>query len=131
MFWASRIRHYFVTHPDPDLDSDPSINKQKSKKTFCDFFFDFLSMKADVSVPSKSNKQKNFFLLASCPPLKKKAGSGSVSQRKGSAVLDPNPYQNVTDPQHWFLFLGNFYFPKTGFTGSDSLPDSLTVTGTS
>ncbi len=27
---------------------------------FCDFFFDFLSLKNDVNVPSKSNKQKNF-----------------------------------------------------------------------
>jgi hypothetical protein len=28
-----------------------------------------------------------------------KAGSGSASQWYGSADLDP--YQNVTDPQHW------------------------------
>ena len=27
-------------------------------------------------------------------------GSGSISQRYGSA--DPDPHQNVTDPQHWF-----------------------------
>jgi hypothetical protein len=35
------------------------------------------------------------------------AGSeyGSVSQRYGSAGpdLDPDPSQNVTDPQNWFL----------------------------
>ncbi len=30
------------------------------------------------------------------------SGSGCVSQRYGSA--DPDPYQNVTDPQHWVLF---------------------------
>ncbi len=29
-----------------------------------------------------------------------RVGSGSVSQRYGSADLDP--HQNVTDPQHWF-----------------------------
>jgi hypothetical protein len=28
------------------------------------------------------------------------AGSGSISQRHGSA--DPDPHQNVMDPQHWF-----------------------------
>ena len=28
-------------------------------------------------------------------------GSGSISQRHGSA--DPDPHQNVMDPQHWFL----------------------------
>jgi hypothetical protein len=48
--------------------------------------YDFLSLKNDVNVVSKSNKQKN------------PGGAGSVSQRYGSA--DPDPYQNVTDPQH-------------------------------
>ncbi len=46
---------------DPDLDPDPSINRQKSKEIldFYDFVtsFDFLSMITDVKVPSKSNKQ--------------------------------------------------------------------------
>jgi hypothetical protein len=27
-------------------------------------------------------------------------GSGSISQRHGSADPDPDPYQNVMDPQH-------------------------------
>jgi hypothetical protein len=31
-------------------------------------------------------------------------GSGSISQRHGSADPDPDPYryQNVMDPQHWY-----------------------------
>ena len=29
------------------------------------------------------------------------SGSGSISQRHGSA--DPDPHQNVMDPEHWFL----------------------------
>jgi hypothetical protein len=37
---------------DPDLDQDPSIIVTS---------FDFLSLKNDVKVPSKSNMQKNFF----------------------------------------------------------------------
>jgi hypothetical protein len=28
-------------------------------------------------------------------------GSGSISQRHGSADPDPDPPQNVMDPQHW------------------------------
>jgi hypothetical protein len=28
-------------------------------------------------------------------------GSGSISQMHGSADPDPDPHQNVTDPQHW------------------------------
>jgi hypothetical protein len=54
-------------------------------------------------VISKRNFE-NLFLLASCQPRTKKAGSGvvsgSVSQLYGSA--DPEPYQNVTDLQHGF-----------------------------
>jgi hypothetical protein len=30
-------------------------------------------------------------------------GSGSISQRHGSA--DPDPHQNIMDPQHWFLHI--------------------------
>jgi hypothetical protein len=30
------------------------------------------------------------------------SGSGSISQRHGSA--DPDPHQNVMDPQHWSYF---------------------------
>ncbi len=29
-------------------------------------------------------------------------GSGSISQRHGSADPDPDPHQNVIDPEHWF-----------------------------
>ncbi len=56
---------------------------------------------------SKSNKQNNFFLLvflASWRSMTKIAGSGSASgsnsQRHWSA--DPDPHQNVMDPQHCF-----------------------------
>jgi hypothetical protein len=28
-------------------------------------------------------------------------GSGSISQWHGSADPDPDPHQNVMDPQHW------------------------------
>jgi hypothetical protein len=33
--------------------------------------------------------------------MTKIAGSGSISQRHGSADPDPDPPQNVMDPQHW------------------------------
>jgi hypothetical protein len=37
--------------------------------------------------------------------MTKIAGSGSISQRHGSADPDPDPdpHQNVMDPQHWVL----------------------------
>ncbi len=35
--------------------------------------------------------------------MTKIAGSGSVSQRHGSADPDPDLPQNVMDPQHWSL----------------------------
>ncbi len=59
--------------PDPDplvrgLDPapDPSNIKQKKQENLDSYYFvtlfDFLSLKSDVNVPSKSNNQKNFFL---------------------------------------------------------------------
>jgi len=33
--------------------------------------------------------------------MTKISGSGSISQTHGSA--DPDPPQNVLDPQHWFM----------------------------
>ncbi len=49
--------------------------------------------------------QKNiFFLLVFFGILKVNdeiAGSGSISQRQGSADSDPDPHQNVMDPEHW------------------------------
>jgi hypothetical protein len=45
--------------------------------------------------------------------------SGSVSQRHGSADPDPDPPQNVMDPQHWLkslkCFISNPFFPISGF----------------
>ncbi len=77
------------------------------RKTLIRLHFDFLPLKNDVNVPSKSNKQKKqkkyTFLLVSWRSVTKIAGSGagskSVSQRHGSVY--PDPYQNFTDPQHW------------------------------
>jgi hypothetical protein len=39
------------------------------------------------------------------------SGSGSISQRHGSVDpdLDPDPPQNVMDPQHWLKKLETFY----------------------
>jgi|LakMenE01Jun11ns_1017448.scaffolds.fasta_scaffold8876058_1 hypothetical protein len=47
------------------------------------------------------------YFLASLKSMKKEVGSGvgsgSISQRYGSG--DPDPHQNVTDPQHCLQFL--------------------------
>jgi hypothetical protein len=57
----------FLGLPDPDplvrgMDPDPSIIMRNSNKNLDPFYFvtlfDFLSLKNDVNVPSKSNKQK-------------------------------------------------------------------------
>jgi hypothetical protein len=34
-------------------------------------------------------------------------GSGLISQRHGSADPDPDPHQNVMDPQHWLKYLNS------------------------
>jgi hypothetical protein len=70
-----------------------------------------------LRVSLKEKIYKNFF--ASLKLLKKGVGSGvgsgSISQRYGSKNPDPNPHQNVTDPQHWLL--GPF-FRSSGYRSS-------------
>jgi hypothetical protein len=41
--------------------------------------------------------------------MKKGVGSGSISQRYVSADPDPDPHQNVTDPQYWKILLSLRY----------------------
>jgi hypothetical protein len=97
--------------PDPlikvmDLDQDPSVIKQNIKKNLGSYcfvtFFDFLSLKIDVNVPSKSNRKTYFFSLFFVNVFKVKnensriqihhsgaciPGSGSVLKCHGSATL--------------------------------------------
>jgi hypothetical protein len=62
------ISHMYAPdlYPASDPDFDPCLQAKKVRKTlillFCDFFWNFLSLKNYVNVPSKSNKQKNYFL---------------------------------------------------------------------
>jgi hypothetical protein len=86
-----RIRHY--------LHGFGSFHHQaiKVRKTSISTFFWLLPFyQTDVNVPSKSKKLLFVDILKLLP---KRAGSGSVTLLYGSA--DPDPYQNVSDPQHW------------------------------
>jgi hypothetical protein len=47
---------------------------------------------------SRNNFKKNQFFVGILKVKTKIAGSGSISQRHRSA--DPDPHQNVMDPQH-------------------------------
>ncbi len=99
---ASRGRDPDPLVRDEDPDPDPSIIKQKFKKTFSPTVFlllyDFLSLKSYVNVPSKIiSKLEKIIIFCCC----------IESHRRNSRVgLDPlvrgtDPYQNVTDPQHY------------------------------
>ncbi len=100
-------------------------SKQNLDSYYLVTLFDFLSLKNDVNVPSKSNKQKKLywklsFLLAFWRSMTKISGSGSesgsISQRHESA--DPDPPQNVMDPQHWLWDKGiAIYVPYLIMTG--------------
>jgi hypothetical protein len=68
---------------------------------------DFLSLKNDVNVPSKSNKHKYFFKTTFCGRLEGQcmakiarsgSKSGSISLRHGSA--DPDPDSRSTPECH-------------------------------
>jgi hypothetical protein len=41
--------------------------------------------------------------------MTKIAGSGSISQRHGSADPDPDPHQNIMDPEHWLVTVYKFF----------------------
>ena len=74
--------------PDPTLDLDPSIIKKIVRKPWfllvvTTVLFDFLSLKIYEFLSSKSKKQKNF--------------------KNGSTGPDPDPHQNVMDPQHCWI----------------------------
>ena len=105
VFWPPRSASTSQRYPDPALDPaparillSPSKNSKKNIDSYCFVTSLWLySLKNDVNVPSKSNKQKNF-RLTSWRSLTKITGSGTNSQRYGSA--DPDPYQNFMDAQH-------------------------------
>jgi hypothetical protein len=44
-------------------------------------------------------------LLASCWSTMKIAGAGSGSISQRHRYEGPDPYKNVTDPQHWYFHL--------------------------
>ncbi len=60
----------------------------------------FILWENDYNVPSEKSNKKLVCLRLKAT-AEKKPGSGSVCQRFGSA--DPDPYQNVTDPEHCTL----------------------------
>ena len=100
--------HVFVPPGSGSFYQHAKIVRKTLIHTILWLFFTFLFLKNDVNVASKSNKQKNCVkTLVFCLHLEGQwwkwqdpdPGSGSISQRHGSA--DPDPPQNVMDPQHW------------------------------
>jgi hypothetical protein len=123
-FWASRIRIHLseVWIRIRILLSSCKNRKKNLDSYYFVTLFDFLSLENYVNVPSNSNKQKkclnkNCFCLGILKVSDEKSRiririririenpnrgsgseSGSISQRHGSA--DPDPLQNVMDPEH-------------------------------
>ncbi len=58
-------------------------------------------MENDVSVPSKSNKEKKNFFVGILKVTDKKSRIRICQSDVQSE--DPDPYQNVTDPEHWYI----------------------------
>ncbi len=91
-----------------------------------------LSSTTAINVHTVRNKQKNLkqqlILLASWKPLQKRTeGSGSVIQWYGSA--DPDPSQNIPDPEHCGTVL--YPVPVDGKDGRTLVTfDSVSVAGT-
>jgi hypothetical protein len=58
--------------------------------------------------------------------MTKISGSRSISQRHGSA--DPDPHQNVMDPEHWYILFGvaytaNLFSFSWSDPGGDAVPE--------
>jgi hypothetical protein len=100
VFWI-QIQMSLVL-PNPDSEVWIWIRLRSGFLLLCDFLCTFI-FKNDANVPSKIIKQKNFVLFASRSSMTKiaRSGSGSNSQRHESA--DPDPHQNVMDPEHRLL----------------------------
>jgi hypothetical protein len=85
-----------LQYPDPDpYSSIPSSSKNRKKNL--DFYcFHILSLKTDVNVPSKSNKQKNLQqnYQEQYPDLVQVQESGSVPKGMYSDLSDPDPSIN-------------------------------------
>ncbi len=121
----------FLGLPDPEPDSLVSYGSRSESfhhrtnifLLSCDFLFLLFVTSLWIFIFEewcKDLPKKKYFLLVSWRSLTKRAGSGSFSQRHGSA--DPDPYQNVTDPDPAFDFDADpdhaFYFdadPESGF----------------
>ena len=111
-------------HPDPGgqrirvfLSSSQNSKKNLDSYTVLLLLMDFISLKNDVNVPAKSNNEKTFFKISFLLSLTKIGGSGSesvfISQRHGSADLDPDPHQSVMDLQHCFCHIWRCTFVRT------------------
>ncbi len=71
---------------------------------FCDFFMTFIFEKwCKCTFRIKSNEKKNFGIFLPSSMLLTKI-TGSVSRG-----ADPDPYQNFTDPQHWFIYWTSYF----------------------
>jgi hypothetical protein len=99
---SRRVRLVQISVGDPDPEPDPHVVEPPGSGS--------ISQKYGSGSGSGSYpflKGKNIF-FASLKPIKKGVGSGvgsgfgSIYQRYGSA--DPNPHQNVTGPQHWYIY---------------------------
>jgi hypothetical protein len=103
-FRAFRIPHYFVRIRILFYHSGKKVRKILIS-TILWFLFAFLSLKTDVIVPLKSNRQKHLgkktcFLLTSYQPLMEKKGSGAVAE-SGSVLKCRGSVPKFTDSQHW------------------------------
>ncbi len=87
----------------------PIKNSKKNLDSYCFVTsFRLFIFENDVNVPSKSNKQKNFFKKYSFVSILKVNDENSririrIHQSEASSAdpaPDPDPHQNVMDPQH-------------------------------
>ncbi len=90
-FCASQIRIRIHFYGSESLHPQAKNSERPWFLQFC-----ALSLKSDINVPTV-NKSKYIWHLASWKPVNRRSGSDPLSNG-----TDPDPYQSVTYPKHWF-----------------------------
>ncbi len=104
-FWATRILSGYVSQrcgfKSGSFHHQAKIVRKTLISTVLWLLYDFLSLKNDVNVSLKSNKQKTIFVgvLKVTDEKSRIWIRGSVSHR--STISDSGLYQNITDPKYW------------------------------
>ncbi len=128
-FWPpGSVSHRYGSDSAESFDHQAKMVRKTFIFTVLRLLCDFLSLKNDVNVPSKSYKQKNLKKILFAGALKvteeKRSGFGSVRQRYGIRICGSGSGKKITDSEHTGL-KGQFLprsTPSNELSSRDGIP---------